>query len=420
MNPRSIWSLIATVALSFGAFSADGATIVASSTSLTDVSNAVVSASHGDTVRIPAGSSTWASELYVTKAISIIGAGTNATHITATNTLAIWWKPSTNLPIRVSSIRFTSGYGSECIYFEGQRENPGSGRVPITSFRVDRCLFTGGKRTIWPIGWVYGVVDHNLFLNCDIAVSPQGDNSASWARAEGYGTTNAVVIEDNDFVVNNSAPYEPNEQIYHYEGARSVTRFNRFDFTSATSYNGLPFESHGNYGSSIADPGTTNVLALRGQPVVEIYGNTMAVHHTYRFIYLRSGSGIIASNTMTWASGSTPVAISLTDEEAWQTLWFSPLKTTWPGHDGITNSFYWANTLNGSPITVSVTGPDTNVIQVNRDYWLQAPNSTNGSPAGILQGYATLTYPHPLATAQDGTSRVFRTTTARVGTVSSP
>lgn len=397
------------------------ATITAASVSYSDVSNAVASASHGDTVNIPSGSATWTNYLYVTKAISIIGAGTNSTHVTATNTLAIWWKPSTNLPIRLSAIRFTCGYGAECVYLEGQRENPGSGRVPITSFRVDRCFFTGGKRTVWPYGWVYGVVDHNTFLNADIAVSPQGDNSAAWARAEGYGTTNSVVMENNLFVVDNSAPYEPNEQVYHYEGARSTTRFNTFDFSAATSYNGLPFESHGNYGVGVVDPYSTNALAVRGQPVIEIYGNVFDVHHTYRFIYLRGGSSLIFSNTLTWASGSTPSAIQLTDEETWQGSFFSPLRTTRHAQDGITNSFFWANTVNGSAVTTaSVSGSDTNVIAVNSEYWMQAPNATNGSPAGILQSYAPLVYPHPRVTADDGVTVIFQALQLNAGSVRAP
>ena len=183
MNPRSIWSLIATVAIAFAAFTADGATITASSASLTDVSNAVVSASHGDTVRIPAGSATWDNHLYVTKALSIIGAGTNSTHLTRTNGLMLWLRPSTNLPIRVSQIQFTGGWNDEIIYIDAKRETDAS-RVTVSSFRVDRCKFNRGKRAIWPLGWAYGVVDHCTFTDCNIAVSPQGDNSAAWARAE--------------------------------------------------------------------------------------------------------------------------------------------------------------------------------------------------------------------------------------------
>lgn len=406
--------------IALAACNARSATITALSVSITDVSNAVASASNGDTVQIPAGSSTWATNLLVTNAIYIIGAGTNSTHITRTNGITFWMRPATNLPIRISSIQFTAGYLTEGpIYIDGKRESDSS-RASISAFRVDNCRFNGGKRAVWPVGWAYGVVDHNTFINCDVSVSPQGDNTAAWNRGVMYGTTNAVVMENNVFMVDDSAPFEPNEQIYHYSGATSATRFNVFDFTSATSYNGLPFESHGNNGSGIVDPYTTNALFVRGQPVVEIYGNTMAVHHTYRFIYLRGGGGIIASNTLTYSSGATPASVYLTDEETWQTALFSPLRTNWPANDQITNSFYWANTLNSSPITISVTGSDTNVIRENRDYWNQAPNATNGSPAGILSSYAPLIYPHPLVTAQDGTSRVFRATTARVGTVISP
>lgn len=395
---------ILVMLLLFVSASPRAATVTAISTSLTDVSNAVYSASPGDSVIIPAGSSTWSTYLYVTNPIFIFGSGTNSTHITRTNGPCVWFRLTTNQPIRLSAIKFTGGWNDEIVYIDGKRESDSTSRAPITAFRVDNCEFNQGKRAVWPIGWAYGVIDHNTFINCNIAVSPQGDNTAAWNRAEGYGTTNAVVVESNTFIVNDSAPAEPNEQLYHFEGARSATRFNTFDFTAATSYNGLPFESHGNYSTAgVTDPYTTNCLATRGQPVIEIYNNTMAVHHTYRFIYLRGGSVIIASNALTYASGSVPSAIQLTDEETWQTSWFSPLRTNRYANDGITNSFFWANTLNGAPITTaSVSGSDTNVIAQNMEYWMQAPNATNGSPAGVLQSYTPLAYPHPLVTAQDG------------------
>lgn len=401
---------------------APAATIYAGSVSYADVSNAVASASHGDTVRIPEGAAEWSTYLYVTKALSIIGAGTNSTHLTRTNGLLFWLRPSTNLPIRVSQIQFTGGWNDEIIYIDAKRESDVS-RSTVSSFRVDRCKFNRGKRAIWPLGWAYGVVDHCTFTDCNIAVSPQGDNSAAWARAEGYGTTNSVVIEDNVFVITDSAPSEPNEQIYHYEGGRSTTRFNTFTGANSTNYYTLPLESHGNYGSGITDPGTTNALAVRGQPVIEVYGNTFAARQTYRFIYLRGGSSLIFSNAFTYTHGSVPSVIQLTDEETWQTSFFSPLKTTRPVHDGITNSFYWSNTLNGSAVTTaSVSGSDTNVIAANSEYWMQAPNGTNGVPAGVLASYSPLVYPHPRVTAEDSTNTVptLFPTTLRAGTLRGP
>ena len=100
---------------------------------------------------------------------------------------------------------------------------------------------------------------------------------------------------------------------------------------------------------------------------------------------------------------TTTPYLRLTEEEGWQTAFYAPLRTTWPPHDGHTNTFIWQNTLDGAAMT-GVDRPyasDTNLIALNRDYWMQAPNATNGSPAGVYSAYVPLVYPHPRVTAED-------------------
>lgn len=398
---------------------ARAATITAASTSLAHVSNAIASASSGDVVAIPAGSSTWTASLLVTNSsLTIIGAGTNYTILTRTNGSLFDLRPINGI-VRVSSVSFVGGWTDPLIELVGRNE-AGSGN-PIYSFRIDRCRFTQGKRSINPNYYVLGLVDQCTFSNCNIAVGVTGDNSASWARPITIGTTNTICIERCAFMVDNSAPSEPNEQIYHQNGGRTVTRFNTFDGSSASSYNFLPFESHGNWSSSATVSAySTNALEVRGQPLIEIYGNTFAAHHSYRMIYLRGGMSIIASNVLTYASGGAPSSIELTEEETWQTSFFTTLRTNWPAHDGITNSFFWGNTLNGSSTAVALNYTNSAYsIAENRDYWKQAPNSTNGSPAGLYNGFTMLAYPHPRATAEDGAGPI-TIGTARVGSIQSP
>lgn len=395
------------------------ATIIAASTSLAHVSNAVASASAGDTISIPAGSSTWAASLLVTNSsLTILGSGTNATILTRTNGSLFYLRPVNGI-IRVSAVSFVGGWTDPLIELVGRNE-AGSGN-PIYSMRIDRCRFTQGKRAINPNYYVQGLVDQCTFSNCNIAVGVTGDNAASWARPIAIGTTNTICVERCAFIVDNSAPAEPNEQIYHQNGGRTVTRYNTFDGSSASSYNLLPFESHGNWSSSATVSAySTNALEVRGQPLIEIYGNTFSAHHSYRMIYLRGGMCVIASNVLTYASGGAPSSIELTEEETWQTSLFSTLRTNWPAHDGITNSFFWGNTLNGSASTVALNYTNSAVaIQANRDYWMQAPNATNGSPAGTFNGFAFLSYPHPRALAEDGPGTI-TIGTATVGTLNAP
>src|SRR2546427_11574810 len=57
------------------------ATITAASCSRTDVGHAVTSAVDGDTVQIPAGTCSWTSQLNISAAITLIGAGIDQTVI---------------------------------------------------------------------------------------------------------------------------------------------------------------------------------------------------------------------------------------------------------------------------------------------------------------------------------------------------
>jgi hypothetical protein len=130
-----------------------------------------------------------------------------------------------------------------------------------------------------------------------------------------------------------------------------------------------------------------------------VYKNVFHAHHTYRFSNFRGGTVFVYENALIYNTGSYPVAFDLTDEESWQTLLFTPLRTNWPALDQIQNSFFWANTLNGSPITqISLGNPnDATFIKENRDYWMHEPTVTN-----VYYGYRPLIYPHPRVTADDG------------------
>jgi len=84
-----------------------GATITASSTSLSSVQAAVNAANDGDTVLIPAGSSTWTGALTIDKSISVIGAGIGQTILTdaaASETKMIWMIDGGRKSMRVSGM----------------------------------------------------------------------------------------------------------------------------------------------------------------------------------------------------------------------------------------------------------------------------------------------------------------------------
>ena len=61
----------------------EAATITAPTCSYVDVSAAVASATHGDTIVVPPGSCTWSS-LGISKGVTLLGAGVGVTTITST------------------------------------------------------------------------------------------------------------------------------------------------------------------------------------------------------------------------------------------------------------------------------------------------------------------------------------------------
>ncbi|MGZ3972475.1 MAG: hypothetical protein ACXVJM_21855 [Mucilaginibacter sp.] len=389
-------------------------TVTANSCSYADVSSAVTNALAGDTVSIPSCSSgvSWSSTLTITKSITLSGAGGNSTKlINSGSSPFINISLPSDVPVRVTGIYFdqvtNTGSDKTSIFVSGKTD----GSFGVTKIRIDHNTFNKGKRTLYWYGWAYGVADHNNFINCDIAIAPQGDDNYAWIRPIQAGTADAVFIEDNNFTINNSIEYEPNEQIYHQDGARSVTRNNTFDARNYTAGSSMFFESHGNlnlYAGNNSDQ--------RGHPLLEIYNNNFYAYKTYRMIYLRGGSTLVYNNTMTTQTGSAS-AIELTEEEDWTsggTFSPKPAATSWSAQDQINNSFFWNNTINGSPVTaVDFNGANDNTfIQQNRDYFMHAPQATGGkeqytgraggamtfssSGANAYYPYVAYTYPHPL------------------------
>ncbi|OGL43433.1 MAG: hypothetical protein A2W05_00375 [Candidatus Schekmanbacteria bacterium RBG_16_38_10] len=382
-------------------------THTATSCSLSNVTAAYNAASVGDVVAMPAGNCSWSTGLTITKGIALQGAGVDATTIINTGTRSlIDISVSSNVTVRITGIYFDNVSNNDsrnAINVNGKTD----GSFGLTKLRIHNNTFNKGARAVHVKGWVYGLLDNNTFINSDVAVGITGDNNYSWSRPIIAGTADALFIEDNTFIIDNNADREPNEQIYHQEGGRTVVRYNTFDGTSYTAGNSLFFDSHGNQNYYVG----TNA-DFRGQPILEIYGNTFSSYKTYRMIYLRGGSVLFWGNTLTNAVVS-PDILQATDEESWQTAFFSVLATKWSAQDQINNSFFWNNTYNEIPIADIVLrkSSDSTFIQKDRDYFMHAPQSSGGKStyygraggemtfssegANAYYPYEPYTYPHP-------------------------
>jgi hypothetical protein len=392
-----------------------GTTRTAPTCSYSDVSNTLSACVEGDTIVLPAGTATWSSTLTISKGIVLSGSGLGTTVISASagGTQLILIQPGSNKAIRVTGIGFVDG--TYQVHIKGST----NGSYVLDQVRVDHCSFTNGKDNILVEGWVEGLIDHNSFLNGNRDMFIVGDNDYAWNRTIAPGTSHSLFIEDNVFKQTNAGGGGLNENIYHFAGARTTIRHNDFDSTAYTSYDAALYDSHGNQ-PYWTGPGTAD----RGQPLIEVYDNTFRYHHSYRVCYIRSGSTLFHDNQFTYVTSSTEIVLS--EEDGWQTAFFSPLRTAWPGQDQVNNSFFWNNTRNGAPISdVSFNNASDSVFIVkNRDYWMQAPQAGGGSEsftgsraggsqtaptasdtgsmsftgagANAYYGYVSYTYPHPL------------------------
>jgi hypothetical protein len=407
-----------------------------------NVQSAVNSATVGATISLESGAYSWSSGVTATKSLTIQGAGSGSTVITftgASGSDAFDFTPSNNTDIlRITGIGFELGSmnnGRRAITINGR---PDTAFIP-TQVRIDNNAITGGggnPGAIVTFNQVYGVIDHNTFTNSYSAIFGWGafDQNTIWEDAKTAGdifagTANAMFVEDNTFTYTGNG-ITADASIYIQQGSVFVVRYNMFDGSAVTNPNvfQLMYNHHGNQEYC---EGTT-CTTYRGQTLFESYNNTaICSPGNCEFLSMRGGSNIFHDETYSvQGGGGNGYAFKFSEEECWQTAFFSPLRTTWPAQDQIFNTFIWNSTLNGSAVTnaeVDTTGDGAcgaDFIQLDRDYFLHAPQSTGGretftgarfggsttspttgdggsmsfSSSGVnaYYPYTPYTYPHPL------------------------
>lgn len=399
------------------------ATNSAVSASLSDVQAALNAASPGDTVLVPAGTVTWSNTLVISKQINLIGAGTNATFITSAspNNFLIDVNLTSGSSFRISGINlnlnWTSGGGGIDVMAKVYQPFYND----INGFRIDHCIFANcyynygsfAARPIQLSGRTWGCIDHCRFTDNVISIStegcpwspstypngPNGDLDLSYMPAPYYrlGSTNTVVVEDCVFstTANMGSPH-----VFALMDSRWTATyvFRHNTISDSNGYLSDCLDLHGNQDG-------------HGAICAEIYNNIVnATPSMWRFCHLRGGTDMVYSNTIIGAGSAN---IEMNEEETYRTdlacsqpscfPGFGPVDTSYPKHDQVTNSFFWANTLNGNTIL-----PNENSgmfaaapgwFQIGRDYWTNAPHSTD-----VLANYRPLVYPDPMVTAQDGGS----------------
>lgn len=287
----------------------------AASTSTVDVQACITLAVNGDTVHIPAGSSTWSSGITIAGVgVTIIGtgtqnnggatvgAGTSTTNLTISSAVPFFTFTGLTFgqtaKVELMNLDTSTTGAIAAVSFSGTCTASGCAQI-----RVDNLNFVAGD---WGtmngapvvVDNMYGVIDHlsmneaaapSAFLtmishSAWLGVGTQGYNS--FASADTFGTASSIFMENNNvghvrLLDNDVAPTGG-----AVGGARYVCRFNTITNMAG---NGLC----GAHGTAWGGP-------FRGQRQEEVYYNTLTTTAACNAINgVNSGTGYFLSNTIT-------------------------------------------------------------------------------------------------------------------------
>lgn len=329
------------VLILLSALTAKAATYTAANTTIAGVSNAYALATAGDTIQIPAGTSSWTNTLHVTN-VWIKGAGMDQTVLlddilddgSGYGHALIHMHSTSNQPIqKISNLKLTKGARATSLLY-GAIQFTGTGKAAVLE---DVLFLNVSNRSFAVYNFVTGVA-HNVtnWSNTGgqaylIWHDTWGDGTfgdKSWSGAVDWGGTNAWVIEHSEFTNYTAAAATGDAPV----GSRLVFRFNKVL--------NAHFDTHG----------TESTSFYRGVRGLEVYGNSITNNTGVNFIsavYIRGGTAVCFSNTI---SGYDNLIVASNYREDYP---FSP----WQGATG-TNA--WDSNEAGGPFdTGTHTGSDT-------------------------------------------------------------
>lgn len=274
---------------------------IAVDTTYAEVKAAYDLCAEGDTLTVPAGSSTWATTLAVTKHIYIVGAGVGSTNITCgvAGSFCITYNPAdydSDLPFRLTGFTFDAN-GNFILKLGTTKSGPFGLQTKV---RIDHNRFTNsgaqvGMQGIWSYGTLYGVVDNNTFDGMDSPIGhTNGVNKDGWwgnspQNIFAHGSPNYLYYEDNAIACGGGSI-----QVSRGEySARYVFRYN--DITPVGEPQPL-FDLHGQQGNAV-----DSMASCFG---AELYGNDIDLGTDgMTFFKTRSGQSLVFLNNTT-SSGS--------------------------------------------------------------------------------------------------------------------
>jgi len=395
-------------------------TIEARSCSYTDVSGAVSSATRGDTVTVPAGKCIWGSELVVTKAIRLQGAGIDVTTIKSGMTGGTGYSTSKFLFRYVPSS--PSSDASELFELTGFTfdEDSKSGSIivrnenatPLRKVRIhhNKIINSYGVEvtsneyatSITIEGTVYGVIDNNTIIGVP-RIGNYGNSYATLGRSSWdnttfkYGSPDNIYWEDNIFIKDTILISDARQLLsYGDRGGRYVFRYNNI-INSTTN----PFYAWDMHGTQVGGTPTSPGYRNRSTMGAEIYGNHISNPYSALQIWGHRGGKLLAFYNYVMDGSNTIQAVILDEaSERWAPtnhaclgLGYSACSSDGERQEQ-TKSFYWNNrksSNNGLIITklISDTRWDQwggNKLRENENFW----NHNTGFNGTLGMGCGTL------------------------------
>ncbi len=297
------------------AYNAFAATIHSASCTRTAVMAAYSTAVDGDIIMIPTGDcqslNRWASRINITKKITIQGNGVGSTII------GILTGGGFNIlsdGVAITGIQFNGNYSAT---------DPGGPGGVILIGNLNTCPVGGykdwrlfenmfvnfgsstantlGRNAITITGASYGVIDHNVFNDCNgecIDISQDGVAGTTRSNIPGQYSNGTVFIEDNVFnATNTNGPYE--NTVDGSSSQRFTFRYNTINISDGVRYGSGIVSTHE---TCVLGTGSSSTCGDAGSAAFEMYNNTINLNATGRMRDLgivRSGRALIYNNNIT-------------------------------------------------------------------------------------------------------------------------
>lgn len=383
--------------------------LTAANTTQTEVTACITASIDGDTINIPAGSSTWNARVTIpnTKGVVLKGAGVGSTNITfgtctagALGHMEIYIAPG-NALTRITDLTFTAsntGCGSDetNIYIEGHSTTPNFrvDHIELKNIRSRGLQFYADS----PTGDLYGLVDNNLLQGLTVGTTAHpldfngyyGGDGEMWERMGGdpqWGTNQYIYVEDNEFdmvdmadnvfdayggakwvfrnnIVRNTMPGVHGADSGGRRGVHSFELY-RNQFTNELETN--PFTAFQYRSGVFMQWGNSWEAGFGNSGNLRIYRITDV--DTYEPWGMCNGSKVFDGNT-------TPTGYPCLDQVGWR--FDDGYTSTTAGTRTLTPIYFWDNTQGGSAMAAPDTTGLSGYVNNNREYYTSTGASCTG------------------------------------------